>query len=478
MSPCEDDEAALRWLEDNPPDEVSVPALQVNQGGVAVAYRDDGTIKKTKQDMVIKKNAKRPDVSVAVQGSFAWTWSKTPPAQVLNALTALCPDVPYLGTTESPVRLSTSLEGQVQSTHALDREAGLFTTVAGEDVEVPVTGRYAELARAHEGATGPGPSAARDKWSADEASRSHVPPREAVALARYTPVDAPTADVPWPDVLLLPLDRPVPETYRVGLAVAAHRALIRAIGENIPPLISGAYPTRIRPANRLAIQIIDPSMPVDLPPGCKAALALLIPRGAEPADLDRLAHGVTQLTSVRGPGGHLHRITGKPRRVSGAEFWNEPASALDTLRVWHTAPAAIPDTRGGSQSPWTFAHAALLSLGFVWKDHLPPVTGRGEQRWLAVVDAVNAAGAAVITANPLRSSDVQHYVHKVNDHAVVRPYHAQMWLGDLCRPRTIQAIGQSRHLGGGLLVPRDVPQGSPLTARTPGAPSERESGAR
>ena len=38
------DVAALRWLEDNPPDSVRIPALEVNAGR-AIAYRDDGTLR-------------------------------------------------------------------------------------------------------------------------------------------------------------------------------------------------------------------------------------------------------------------------------------------------------------------------------------------------------------------------------------------------------------------------------------------------
>jgi CRISPR-associated protein Csb2 len=53
-------------------------------------------------------------------------------------------------------------------------------------------------------------------------------------------------------------------------------------------------------------------------------------------------------------------------------------------------------------------------------------------------------------------------VHRVHPHAVVRPYRATIALGDLGGPATIQAIGQCRHLGGGLLVPQDYPEGTPM----------------
>jgi CRISPR-associated protein Csb2 len=75
---------------------------------------------------------------------------------------------------------------------------------------------------------------------------------------------------------------------------------------------------------------------------------------------------------------------------------------------------------------------------------------------------VSDAGVAVVSARPLRTIEVGRYAHRVNEHAVVRPYAACLWLGDLATPTTVAAIGQSRHLGGGLLVPYDVPEGTPL----------------
>jgi CRISPR-associated protein Csb2 len=65
----------------------------------------------------------------------------------------------------------------------------------------------------------------------------------------------------------------------------------------------------------------------------------------------------------------------------------------------------------------------------------------------------------VVRAQPLRTTDVDAYAHRVNNGAVVRPYTAVLWLGDLAGPQTVAAIGQSRHLGGGLLVPYDLREG-------------------
>ena len=127
--------------------------------------------------------------------------------------------------------------------------------------------------------------------------------------------------------------------------------------------------------------------------------------------------------------------------------------------MWETRPAAIPDTRGNQG--WTFADAALLSLAFAWKDtwtdRLPRTGSRGGRYYQDLANAVRALGADVIEVQPLRTSKVDRYAHKVNEHAVVRPYRAVLQLNGVAGDRVVQAIGQSRHLGGGLLVPRDVP---------------------
>lgn len=470
LAPCDADEAALRWLEEHPPDGVVIPALTVNRGR-AIAYRDDGTIKQTRDRAATKKLPKAPDTAVAVDGRFVWTWNDPPPEPVREALAALCTDVPYLGTTESPVRL-TAVTEPMEPTHRLDRQASMFTP-GGRDIDGCRPGRTAELVAAHVRRTATPRSESRAAYGTDEASLSDVPPREAVEPLRYRPLAEPLADVPWASAVLVPLSQAVSEPYRVAWAVAAHRALIKLIGEGAPPLLTGAYPPgAARPANRLALHLLDESAPVVGGHPSSGTLVLLFPAGADAADVAVVSRAVEQMQSVRGPGGRLVRVAGEPRVVSGARFWTAPAPGR--LRLWRTAPAAVPDTRGERAQEWTFAHAALLSLGFVWKDHLPAVPGRRDQYYRGLAGAVAEAGATVVRARPERTIKVDRFAHRVNAHAVVRPYTACLWLGDLAGPTTVAAIGQSRHLGGGLLVPYDVPDGTPLAdVRLPGEPGVR-----
>jgi CRISPR-associated protein Csb2 len=350
------------------------------------------------------------------------------------------------------VRLTAVASDSFDATHDLDPEAGLFA-VGVTSVERPLPGRLAELHAAHREACGKPPSVAKDKDLTDEKSLSTVPTRRVVETARYSPRRATVTAVPWPQVITIPMAGAIPERDRIGWAVAAHRALIKIIGFGAPPVITGAYPAGTRrPANRLAIHLIDAR------DGRNSRLAILVPAAADPVDLDALSHAVGNLISLRGPRGKLMEL--KPDEievVDGGQFWLPPQPGH--IRLWRTVPAAVPDTRGSRDSEWNFAHAALLSLGFVWKERLPRVSGRGDDYYRALATAASDAGAAVVHARAIRTSGVDRYVHKINEHAVVRPYTAVISLGKLAGPRTIQAIGQSRHLGGGLLVPFDVPEG-------------------
>ena len=463
FTPCEADKAALRWLEDNPPHHVHIPRLDVTLSQ-AVAYRDDGTLKKSKTTYTINKGRKPSNDGVAVDGRFVWAWREDPPPAVVAAFEALCPDVPYLGSAESPVRMRIIVGEEVEVSHEIDRDASIFTT-SGTAVERPLPGRLDELTLAHR-ATGSPPTPSRDKYRTDEKSLSPVPPRQAVEAVSYRAPQSLAPTVPWEQVALIPLDRGIPEVDRVRWAVALHKALVTTITDGVPPLITGVYPAGAsRPANRVALHFLDSTMPATngaaTAPG---TLAVLVPQGADSADLEALFTALDRLSSLRGPGGRICRLrTAQMQVLAGHQFWRLPADSH--IRMWRTVPAAVPDIRGVDSGEWTFAHAALLSLGFVFKDRLPTVSGRGSARYRAIAAAAASRGAAVVSVQPLRRSDVTRFAHTVHPAAVVRPYEAGVWLGDLAGPSTVVAIGQSRHLGGGLLVPFDVPDRS-LRAQT------------
>jgi CRISPR-associated protein Csb2 len=444
LQPCEADRDALRWLEAHPPDGIAVPETLYN-GGAATAYRKEGLVVKEGRNPLSEKLVGKPAVSgVAVTGRFAWTWEQSPPAPVASALADLCPEVPYLGMSESPVRLAVT---EAEPTHRLDREADLFTG-DGLDLAVATTGRVDALVAAHREVSVAPPL----KHDVHRSSEKTVPPPVVTAgldTGRYARPEPPLPLTPWTSVLLFPLERPIPPQLRVRYAVAVHRALVALIGDGAPAILTGAYEPGVpRPSNRCALQFLGP----EAPHVGGTALALLLPRDVSDVDLTLIRMAVRRLRRVRVAAGPF--AVEPPAEISAEEFWPEPAAG--TERWWRTEPVAVPDSRPPRGGRWSLADAAALSVALVWR-HEFSAPGRGDARYRALAEAASGRGVRVESAVRVMDGDVGRYVHKVHPDTVIQPYRAVLSLGNLAGPRTIAAIGQSRHLGGGLLVPVDLP---------------------
>jgi CRISPR-associated protein Csb2 len=452
LEPTPADRAALTWLEAHLPDAIAAPTC-VSNAGFAVAYRAEGFfgIRERRRVLAARQD---PLGSVALAAPAAWVWEGEPPAEVAGALAGLCRDVSHLGSGESPVVLRVD---DATPTHRLDREAGLFAG-DGVEVEVPRPGRTAALERAFAASAGGRPSAKSDRIGGSEGAATSPVERTGLALARYVPLVERPPSAPWPTVVLLPVEEHLPPDVRVAWSVALHRALISRIGDGAPSIVTGRYEPGVpRPANRLAIQFIPSAIPAAPTIGTAGAFALLVPADADPADLAILDRAVRDLAEVRLGARRPIRLRHGRQVISGDAVW-APVPA-GHVRYWVTATAAIPESRPPRGRSWTIGDAALLSVGLVLRDRFDRPARRAD--WYeALVSGVAGAGGVVLEAHKL-NDDGRRYVHHVNLETAVQPYRAALELGSLVSDRTILAIGQSRHLGGGLLVPLDLPAGFP-----------------
>ncbi len=458
------DATALRWLEAHPPDAIGVPGTMRN-AAVAEAFRAEGFFGVRERR---RTEAKRADTlgSMALAAPIAWVWDADPPPDILEAISALCADVSHLGTAESPVHLRV---GEPDITHRLDSDASLFSGT-GIELDVPRPGRTSALERAHERSIGSVPALRFDRVGQAESAVVAPVDRTSLARARYAPVSIPAPDAPWPTVVLLPVDRTIDPEWRVAWCVALHRALVSVIGDGAPPLVTGQYDQGVpRPANRLAIQYVSGDIPAAPESVTVGALALLVPEDADPADLTVIDRALRSLREVRrGSSGLLRLDPSAMRSVPGGSFW-APVAPGHT-RIFVTEPAAIPESRPLRGRSWTVGDAALLSLALTQRDRFPRSRDRS-QWYAALADAARLAGAEVLGARKLHTPLVQMYAHHTRPESAVQPYRAVLRVGSLAGDGTLLAIGQTRHLGGGLLVPVDVQTDLVETVRAPGLSS-------
>jgi CRISPR-associated protein Csb2 len=449
LAPSRADVAALDWLEHHPPDGVIVPRHRRVDAQV-LAYRNLGLWGRgssARAIAVVPKNAGR---SVAVAGPVGWTWDQPPPQGVVDSLEALVHDVSHLGTSETPARLRV---GTATPTHRRSPDADLFSG-DGLDLDVAGPGRASALQAFYVAENGASPKVKLDatRTSEDEVRPAYVP--FARMPARYVEADPdPAPPGPWDVALLAELSGPpLGAADQVGWAVAMHRALIAVIGFGAPAVLTGIYADGApKPPNRVAVQFLTGATATGIGlDGDRTTVVVAIPRGVDAVDAASVATAFGNLRSLRRDkqSRQLRHLGGR----TAARFW--PAGEVD--RRWRTAPVAVPDTRPLRRQPWSLADAVALSVALVFRDDWPRTVDRGDTRYRRLADAATEAGVVVHSASRMTDSRPGRWVHKGHEGTVIQPYRAELSLGTLGGPRAFMAIGQSRHLGGGLLVPVDV----------------------
>ncbi len=459
LAPNERDRQALAWAERNPPDALHVPA-SIRNGSKAVAFRKQGLWLRWSE----KISPGEADGSVAIDGPIAWLWDEPPPPAVEEALIALCPEVSHLGTGESPVVLTV---GEMEPTHRRDPDASPFVG-GGIDVGIACPGRTDALEAAYSAVMQSQPTPAADAVKTNEDALAPRVEGSKLGTARYvaTAIKASRGGSfppPWETAVVLPIDEIVPPSFRVAWAVALHRALIGLIGDGAPSLVTGKYAASVdRPANRLAIQYISQPLPLgfDLD---RAAFVLLLPSEIDRRDYQALAAGLRSLSHLRISRDRIVQMRPDSAQVVHTdEFWAPVLAGRQ--RVWVTEPLAIPESHPVRGQAWTLEDAALLSVALLWRDTLGGV-GRGRTWYARLAAEARAHGVQILQTHRLQTQGQHRFVHRVQDGIVLQPYRATLTLGDLSGDQTVIAIGQSRHLGGGLLVPCDLPPGKTEGAR-------------
>lgn len=457
---------ALAWLESNPPVGLVLPdVVAVNLG--YDSYRAEGVFEGS-GNRTDRKVVKTQSDGVALPSSSGWEWRwEDVPDVVVRTVDQLCADVSCLGEADCPVVLEMS---HAAPTHAVALDVGRLTPGPYTRVVTPMPGHFDELEDAHRATESPRPPT-KDTFGWGGRPGAPAPTSERTREVAYRLIHA--ADrppSPWPFALHIPLAgagsaESVSEHDLVRWASAMHAALASRLGDEAPPVVTGRYERNaIRPANRVAIHLL-PQQAGSVPPGFLA----LLPLEVEERDVARLQQASASLRTVyirkppRADGPQELRV-GRPTTISTEGFWTPPGQ--DERRLFSPVPSLVPEVTRQSKS-WTLADAVLLSVGFLLRDRFTLASGR--QRYRGLVDQVRAAGVRVHRARGVPSSRTEDFVHRMTKGVPVRPTTALVDMGGLVPDTALFALGQSRHLGGGLMRPVDLPASLVETWETPDA---------
>ena len=443
---------ALTWLEEHPPSAVALPQSTpvAGTGLSAEAYRDEGVHDKAQKDFPTRRKVrKHQSDAVALNGYVGWAWDEGAPDDVVTTIGQLCEDVSCLGEADSPVILELA---DIEVTHLRDTSLSAFPAPGGVAVRTPVHGRVDELEADYtlaRPAKQPTTASDRHSWTALPASH-----RVAASRTRpmtYRPITPPLPDLPWVGAIVRPLLAPIDARDRVQWCVAFHRACAAYLADDAAPLLTGKYLKTVRPpANRIAVHFLEGEVlrRTDSPHG---AFLVMAPRDANPEELALVMRAINGVRTI-----YRRNLTaiplGSAESISTEHFWDGPLAG--TVRYWRPIPGMVPETRRQRGQAWTLQDAALLSIGHVFRDRLAPAQP-GEDRYRSVIEQVKDWGVKVHDVHPIHDSRVERYAHKLPPGMVAQPYTARLDLSAVLPDQALLAVGQSRHLGGGLLVPAD-----------------------
>ena len=450
---------ALEWLENNPPTGMILPPwpqwIRAHNDGT-FGYRNEGVFQSEGGRTVYKKTARVVGTAAFFAEPITWIWPMSAPEAVARQLDALCADVGVLGEADSPVVLEIDTQADIESRSHVLEPAGFFDQ-GGVVVQTPSAGRLRALeeqfALAHPAKR---PSVSQDKptLTSKGLPSSEAPTGEELRPLRLRPVGSSKSaqTVPWGEIVILPVvSGPVPsDEDRVDTAVRLHRALIATIGQECPPLVTGRYRRGEQPPpNRVGLHYLPPGSPIRQANREQAHLVVALPRGIHDSDADQIHAGISRISQLRLGSETLHLDS--PSSLDGDEFWLEPEAGM--TREWSLEPAAIPEraVKGADQFD-VLEQTIATSLRNVLRSVHPNLQGATP---CEVLSWLGEQGGDVIEAHPRWVTDPARFVHRTKRQIPVMPYRARLRLGSAVPETAFMALGQARHLGGGILVPVD-----------------------
>jgi CRISPR-associated protein Csb2 len=429
-------ETAVRWLEDNEPIGLLAPVARLTD------YRVRRYRLRAAPD---HSNETDFEPFSALDGVVTYAWPP-PESTVLVALRELAAEVTHIGRADSTAIVDVTL-GEVDP-----HGPGFLRSVSGRGpgraLRVPTPGRFVALVEAHGRAMRPGGH--RTGSGGVQASDTPVESagETATRLRRFASL---ASDAAWPfsEAWEVPLDGQLPSwalrvDRRVSVAVAIHRAIVAAIGTDVPPFVSGRDGgAPLRGAGHLAIQLVMSECDET-----RARIVFALPPNVPEADRAVLLEALAGRPAVR-LGGRTLRL-GLPTVGPALAFWSTGSGVMAT-----EVPMVLDAPGVPRHGEWTLDDAVLCSLGYALRAVLErrgTEWGSGWKFRRALVTALREHGAEA-RADRVHGS-ASRFAHRAREGDLLVAVHAAVRLGDLAAGgHGLLALGRARHLGGGLLRP-------------------------
>lgn len=492
---------ALAWMEGNPPDAIRLPAVvavSLRNTTRAVAYRNQGSWDK-KLRSTTKAAAAYSSVAydISEAGDLVWQWQESPSPRVIKVLGDLCWEVPYLGEACTPVHVVTESGDEYPLPESWKRTEGISLSSLQSMIvfHIPWNGHLQELQQGYLQAYPKcvcKPSETKQEMGASSKNVLSNTLYVSVRQIGYTNAETGGAGdntfiAPWNQCFFIPVTNPQEwrprENQLVAWAVAMHRLLVRQWGSDVSPMLTGRYLVpdgfERRPANNVAIHVLTSdvsSVVTEELRGLLPGFLIMVPYDMPVAEVSRLAEicdsveGRSLFYSAKEDTLRL----GGMQELESTHIW---APVPDRKkRFWFPYPLCIRETYPvkhptDRKRRWGTKESIALAIGHTLRDSFSKAAGASGQRgencsesengndYWSLIERVCAADSPVriYNAHPESRTMMADYVHRTQRNALLAGASAWLSFSDECGlNQTVMAIGQTRHLGGGLLIPLDI----------------------
>ncbi len=463
--------AAVEWFESNPPDAISFPNGIANETGEVIAFRNKEKYKVSKGDsfFITEPQGERAVSRTALDGPVIWWWQNSPDHNTFVLLKKLSTEIAYLGEVSSPVKISVTEISKIPADAYQHLEGHNLNYANDIKCPVPICGRADFLQREYLQNNSKIPK--KEGSHLDKSGEFPLPVSyKGVVTEFYRSPQPVFQNVPWQTGTLLQVEKdngdpwiPLEKDY-LRWAVVLHRALVKICGDNLPIFLGGKRLKRFnpqlkQPANGLSIQILSPDMPLSFEFANKgSAFLLMFPNDAQNEDIALIKSITRRGLKLYGKGlGRIHVKTAQ-ENIDLTSLWKNPDAG--NQRWWRPYPLYVSDSRPPSKygQKWTIADAMRVSIGYVFRDKFH-VSGNSDQRQLLLSKLVTESEIEIIGEHSLHPENPNNYIHHMNKGSFFLAGTALINFGELlgkCQTAAL-AIGQTRHLSGGFLVPIDIP---------------------
>lgn len=436
---------ALEWLEEHRPMGLYMPDCTPLDSKGLITYMNKG---------ILSGNCFKVVGSSMGEGTLfheplVWLWDIYPPNDISEIISDICCEVSYLGRSESLAEISVMQDKDIMNSGLVPSHISVCGFPKKENLEVrcPVPGRLIELDEAQSSRIKKSVKESFNKKKKEEIISMVVSENKTYPFF-FEKVNVVNDNFlfPWSDGIFWESRFEVPRSQFISSCVSLHRGLCSMLGEQYAPALTGRRDESSRAlTNRVSLQYIDPETAKYTVYG-KPGFLMAFPSDIDSQERKIIRNAANKLNWV-GISKYEKADLANPVSIDLCHFWKPLKSNKE--RAWVTRESMVPEMslyRGRAKKEVPMRTIIKKSLFNVFKNTIE-INQDNFNEYFEKMDLE-------LHVDLYRGNYKQFY--KIKKGSTVVPLKVFLKSEKILNNEAFLALGQSRHIGGGLLQPIDL----------------------